>query len=260
MKNQTAFILLMSFLLSTSVSCRSKAFHEKTAPVAQTEAPSATAHAEPAHPATAEHAAPHSAHHAVPAGVPPDQALTWLKNGNTRFVKNHLRKDGQNRSDIVRLAKGQQPHTIVLSCSDSRVPPENVFDQKLGEIFVIRTAGEALDHNVIASIEYAVAHLGSRHLLVMGHTQCGAVKAALATIDGGDAGSPSLNHLVKGLHPHFTRGPASADVGKESLANARGIAAELVEQSAMLKEAVASGKLKIGTALYHLNSGVVEFD
>lgn len=79
-------------------------------------------------------------------------------------------------SDLKRLSTGQKPHTIVLSCSDSRVPPEVLFDQKLGEIFVIRTAGQAIDSSVLASIEYAVSHLGTNLIVVMGHESCGAVK------------------------------------------------------------------------------------
>ena len=118
--------------------------------------------------------------------VAPDTALKWLMNGNNRFVKTQLRmKEGQKPADIKRLSSGQQPHAIVLSCSDSRVPPELVFDQKLGEIFVVRTAGEALGDNAVGSIEYAVEHLGSRLIVVMGHTSCGAVKAAHATLQKG---------------------------------------------------------------------------
>jgi len=105
---------------------------------------------------------------AVPAYAnPPDssgsasQTLDALKSGNVRFTSHHLRDDGEAKSDVERLSHGQNPRAIVLSCSDSRVPPELVFDQKLGEIFTVRTAGETLSAEVIASIEYAVAKLGS---------------------------------------------------------------------------------------------------
>jgi carbonic anhydrase len=215
-------------------------------------------------PATPAQAAAHApAHHEALKGTEPEKALGWLKNGNTRFVKASLRKDGQSKKDIVRLSKGQQPHTIVLSCSDSRVPPEIVFDQKLGEIFTVRNAGEIPDQATIASIEYAVEHLGSRLLVVMGHTSCGAVKAALGTLDGGDAGSPSLNALVHDIHPRLAsfkgRMPSSNDVATESWANTKGIAHDLLERSQILRERVASGDLKIQTALYHLDDGKVDF-
>lgn len=194
--------------------------------------------------------------------TPSDKALGWLKNGNTRFVKHHLRNDGDLAKDRARLVTGQKPHSIVLSCSDSRVPPEVVFDQKLGEIFVVRTAGEALDASAIASIEYAVEHLGSNLIVVMGHESCGAVKAALATLDGTDAGSPWLNKLVQDIHPRvmgFKGKPISEGAVVEGWANVSGVAKDLIDRSQIVRDAVNTGEVKIQTALYHLNSGIVEF-
>lgn len=196
-------------------------------------------------------------------GTSPEKALGWLKNGNRRFLKGSLRKDGQTTKDIQKLATGQSPHTIILSCSDSSVPPEVVFDQKLGEIFVIRVAGEALDTSAIGSIEYAVEHLGPRLLVVMGHSSCGAVKAALDTLDGSDAGSPALNALVHDIHPRvasYKRSIASKDLIDESWANTRGAAHDLLSRSKILQEKVASGKLVIKSAMYHLSDGNVDFD
>lgn len=216
-----------------------------SAPVAAAPAPTTAAHVE------------------TTKGVEPEKALGWLKNGNTRYIKSSLRKDGQSKKDIERLSKGQAPHSIILSCSDSRVPPEIVFDQKLGEIFVIRNAGEIPDQASVASIEYAVEHLGSRLIVVMGHTSCGAVKAALGTLDGADAGSPALNALVQDIHPRlasFKGKPQSPGVEDESWANARGISKELLSRSAILRSKVASGEVVIKTALYHLDDGKVDFD
>jgi carbonic anhydrase len=214
-------------------------------------------------PAAAATPAPHApAHHSERGPVPTEKALGWLKNGNTRFVKHRLRNDGDLATDRARLVSGQKPHSIVLSCSDSRVPPEVVFDQKLGEIFVVRTAGESLDASAIASIEYAVEHLGSNLIVVMGHESCGAVKAALATLDGADAGSPWLNKLVQDLHPHllsFKGKPLSEGAVVEGWANVSGVAKDLVDRSQIVRDAVNSGEVKIQTALYHLGSGVVEF-
>lgn len=207
--------------------------------------------------------ADHGHGHALSGGIEPTTALRWLKNGNTRFVKGTLRKDGQSKKDVSRLSKGQKPHTIVLSCSDSRVPPELVFDQKLGEIFTVRTAGESLDSSAIASIEYAVAHLGARLILVMGHTSCGAVKAAVETLGGGDTGSPHINHLVKDIHPRIrsvTSGKGSPGLGTESWANAKGVAFDLTARSAIIAEAVRSGHVRIVSALYNLPSGEVDFE
>jgi carbonic anhydrase len=191
------------------------------------------------------------------------QSLLWLTHGNQRFVKGHLRKDGQSRKDIARLVNEQHPHAIVLACSDSRVPPEIVFDQKLGEIFVVRTAGEALDPNVIGTIESAIAHLGTKLIVVMGHTYCGAVNAAIQTLAGGDAGSASLNHLVADIHPRIrasmAKGKPTEDSARESWANAQGIVEDLKRLSPIIRDAVENDGVVIQPALYYINSGEVKF-
>jgi len=216
-----------------------------------------------ANPPAAAHAASagHSAHGA--AGVDPDKAWQWLKNGNTRFVKGNLRRDGQNNQARQANVAGQHPHAILVSCSDSRVPPELVFDQKIGELFVVRSAGQSLDDSGIASIEYAVEHLGPRLIVVMGHESCGAVKAALDTMESKKAGSPSLDHLVANLHPHFStlaKGPRSNGLVIEGKANVKGVAKDLVTRSAIVRDALEHGKIKIVTGLYRLGSGQVEWD
>lgn len=216
-----------------------------------------------------EHSPPHHSEHSDKkehkreiGAVSADTSLRYLINGNKRFTHGHVRNDGISKNDIKKLSKGQSPHAIVLSCSDSRVPPEVVFDQKLGEIFTVRTAGQALDSSAIASIEYAVAHLGSNLIVVMGHESCGAVKAALSTLTGGDAGSPSLNKLVGDLHPRlqrFSRQPASVGVMMESWANVEGVATDLRARSEIIQKAMESGELRIEKALYHLSDGNVEW-
>lgn len=215
-------------------------------------------------PAAAEASNSHSAHHGEVSGVDPEKALSWLKNGNMRFFKNRLRKDGQSAADIKRLSSGQKPHTIVLSCSDSRVPPEILFDQKLGEIFVVRTAGESLDDMGIGSIEYALSHLGARHVLVLGHTHCGAVKAACATLTGGDAGSSSLNALVKDMHPRLQEFKGKTEFSKgyadETWAGARGAALELANKSQIVHNLLKDKKIMISTGVYDIENGKVEFN
>lgn len=206
--------------------------------------------------------AKHEEHKREAGAVKPDQSLTWLKNGNKRFTLGRVRWDGASHKDRDRLTKGQKPHAIVLSCSDSRVPPELVFDQKLGEIFVVRTAGQAIDFSAIASIEYALEHLGSNLIVVLGHESCGAVKAALGTLKGGDAGSIWLNQLVKDLHPRlkrFTDLSPTDGVLVESWVNVEGTVNELLEKSTIVKELLERGDIKIQKALYHLGSGEVEW-
>jgi carbonic anhydrase len=246
----------------TEVSHEPKQTAQPTTETVTVAAAHETAH-EPQSKEPTKTAVPAAAHHEEKNGVAPEKALGWLKNGNTRFIKSSLRKDGQSTADIKRLSTGQTPHTIVLSCSDSRVPPEIIFDQKLGEIFVVRNAGEIPDDASIASIEYAVEHLGARLIVVMGHTSCGAVKAALSTLDGADAGSPALNSLVHDIHPRlasFKGKSPSPGVQAESWANARGISKELLARSAILSAKAASGEIAIKTALYHLDDGKVDFD
>jgi carbonic anhydrase len=216
-------------------------------------------------PAAAAHAS--SGHHDSGGGVSAEQSLGWLMNGNTRFMKNHVRNDFKKiqakQKRLGELSKGQKPHAIVLSCSDSRVPPEIVFDQNLGEIFVVRVAGEALDSSVIASVEYAAEHLGSNLIVVLGHESCGAVKAAISMQEGKSSGSPSLDRLVADIRPRIEktmRTPVVNDTLVESWANARGVAKDLLSRSEIIRAKVKGGNLKIVSALYHLGTGLVSFE
>lgn len=202
------------------------------------------------------------AHSRVAGLVKSDDSKKLLIKGNKRFLSGNALRTGATHKDVIRLSKGQQPHAIVLSCSDSRVPPEIIFDQRLGEIFVVRTAGQTLDYSAIASIEYAVAHLGANLIVIMGHESCGAVKAALDTMNGADAGSPSLNKLVANLHPHLKRfSELSRTDGLlvESAVNVEGVYDDLIAHSDLIRKFVESGDVKIMKALYHLSSGQVEW-
>jgi carbonic anhydrase len=110
--------------------------------------------------------------------VAPAEAMQRLRDGNERFVDQKASTAQRDASRRVEIAKGQHPFAVVLGCADSRVPPEVVFDQGLGDLFVIRVAGEVAPPEVIGSIEYAVEHLGCRTIIVLGHQRCGAVEAA----------------------------------------------------------------------------------
>lgn len=193
-----------------------------------------------------------------------NEAYLELKKGNERFISGKVRNDGQAKTDISRLASGQNPQSIVLSCSDSRVPPEAVFDQKLGEIFTVRSAGETLSPQSIGSIEYAIENLGSKLVVILGHTNCGAVKAAIETIDGKSAGSNNLDQLVADIHPRlktkFDAKKLSSDLRQESWLNAKGVAQDLMKRSIIIEKAVKSGKVEIKTAIYDLKTGIVDFE
>ncbi|NLR91904.1 MULTISPECIES: carbonic anhydrase [Flammeovirga] len=183
------------------------------------------------------------------------EIIESLKAGNEKFVQD--KADGNLRDSVRRadLVDGQEPNTIVLSCADSRVVPEIAFDKGLGELFVVRVAGNIANTDSIASIEYAVAHLGSSVIVVLGHQSCGAVGAALG---GGDNGH-NLNHLLCQITPAVVASGEGADVNTVVKKNAELNADELVKRSSIITEAVESGKVKIVPAYYNLDSGKVDF-
>jgi carbonic anhydrase len=183
-----------------------------------------------------------------------DVAFERLKDGNTRFVKDELEHEMQNSERRAELSAGQHPFAVILSCADSRVVPELAFDTGLGELFVVRVAGNVANTSSIASIEYAIANLGVNLVVVLGHESCGAVAAA---IDGGDAG-PNLNKLISLIGPAIKQSDVkSVDaVVKE---NVRLNAKSMVDNSDIISTAIKENNLKIVTAYYNLKSGVVDF-
>lgn len=190
--------------------------------------------------------------------------LSILKQGNARFVRSKGTQSSTSQKDRDNLLNGQKPKSIILSCSDSRISPEIIFDQKLGEMFVVRTAGEALDSVSIASIEYAVEHLGTKLLVVLGHEDCGAIKAAVKSLDGKSLGSKNLDKLAGDIRPRIKKimkGKTSASpmYADEAIENAKGIVKELKDRSKIIKEKEEKGELNIVYGIYHLKSGVVNF-
>lgn len=182
------------------------------------------------------------------------EALEKLKEGNSRFVNNKLEHNNLNPERRSQLSGGQNPFAIILSCADSRVIPEFAFDTGLGELFVVRVAGNVANTSSIASIEYAVANLDVKLIVVMGHESCGAVMAA---IKGGDAG-PNLNHLVYMIEPALAQSKNNSvpEVVKE---NARINAKKLIDKSDIISAALKGKDVKIVTAYYNLESGIVDF-
>lgn len=178
-----------------------------------------------------------------------------LQDGNTRFIADKLDGKLQDSSRRDHLVGGQEPHTIVLSCADSRVVPELAFDAGLGELFVCRVAGNIANSSTIASIEYAVAHCGSKVIVVLGHQSCGAVTAAVA---GGDNGY-NLNHLLSHITPAIAASPEGAPINDVVKKNAALTAAELKSRSSIIGSAVNAGTVKIVPAYYNLDSGKVDF-
>ena len=190
------------------------------------------------------------------------EAYAELQSGNVRFYEGKSKHPRQSVDRRQKLAEGQEPHTIVISCSDSRVPPEQVFDQGLGDIFSIRLAGNVLNADAIASVEYAVEHLGVGLIVIMGHESCGAIKAAIDTKPGASAGSPHLDELIAKIRPHVVdayRNDHSDNLRAPVKANVKFVAHDLVARSKIVREAVKKSQLIIAQAIYSLNTGHVDF-
>lgn len=186
----------------------------------------------------------------------PDPIWEKLLQGNRRFVSGQTRTR-ELRLTRGRLVEGQHPQAIVLGCSDSRCPPELLFDQNLGDVFVIRTAGNVADSVALASIEYAIEHLHSGVLVVLGHEKCGAVAAAAS---GEPMPTRHLETLIGRVRASFMplRGIKGDDLARLGVeANVRRSAADLLSMSGLIREAVDAGKVRLVQALYRLDGGDV---
>jgi carbonic anhydrase len=186
--------------------------------------------------------------------VSADVAVKMLMDGNRRFVTEQYAPHALGQARRTELAKGQHPFAVVISCSDSRVPPELIFDQGLGELFVIRVAGNVLDAIELGSVEYAVEHLGAKLIIVLGHENCGAVRA---TVDGGEA-PPNVQAIIDKIKPAV----ASAKANHPENIVAAAEDANISNMVDYLKKdpLLAQGKdLKILGAKYYLDAGKVEW-
>ena len=185
-------------------------------------------------------------------GLSPDEALRELLTGNERFAANQLTSI---RHDLTimkeRTVNKQAPFAAVLTCADSRIPVELVFDQTIGHIFVTRVAGNVVTPEIVASLEFGVAVLGVKALLVIGHSNCGAVKAAMTT----DTVPGQISVLYQRIHPAIEK--SGGDIDKAIQANAK-IQAELLRASStVIREATKAGKLRVESAVYNLATGKV---
>ncbi len=184
-----------------------------------------------------------------------DQIIQRLKDGNARFVSDKLNVQMCDCTRRIELLQGQHPFAIVLSCADSRIVPELAFDTGLGELFDVRVAGNIASTCSLASIEYAVAHLGVEVIVVLGHENCGAVTAA---VNGGNNGY-NLNVLLTHITPAIEALPKGSPVDDIARKNAELSAIEIQNRSGIVRKAVEENKLQIIPAFYHLDSGKVDF-
>jgi carbonic anhydrase len=181
--------------------------------------------------------------------VPPAKALQLLLDGNQRYVSDRAERPNQRPSDSP-----QHPLAVVLSCSDSRVPPEIIFDQGVGNLFIVRVAGNTYDRLALQSIEYAVGHLGTSLIVVMGHDQCGAVTAALKAYPDPRAG-PMLTNIYTAVRE--ARGQPGDELSNAIDNNAVLMAKKLAHE-ADLEKKVKKGELTIQPARYILKTGAVK--
>ena len=185
----------------------------------------------------------------------PDAALAELRAGNDRHAQHKYQHPHETLARQMELVKSQSPEAEILSCSDSRVPPEIVFDQGLGDLFVVRVAGNVASDSEIASLEYGAEHLHVPLLVVLGHESCGAVTAAV------QAGEPEghIGALVDLIKPAVekSRGMPGDQISNTVRTNVQMIVQNLRKSTPILSQLVAEGKLKIVGAVYSLETGKV---
>ncbi|WP_239097666.1 carbonic anhydrase [Asanoa ferruginea] len=179
--------------------------------------------------------------------------------GNRRFRAGRARHPRQSPADVRRLAAGQRPFAVVLGCADSRVSPEVLFDQGLGDLFDNRVAGNVVDPVVLGSVEFAVSEFAPALLLVLGHERCGAITAAVSALSTGRAPAGSIGAVVEALRPAVAAvHDAPGDpVENAVVANVRHQAGLLTARSAIVQSAVAAGTTRVVGARYDLNTAEV---
>ncbi len=202
------------------------------------------------------------------AAATPSQVVQDLIAGNGRFLNGEsLHSPHSSLRKLKEYAKsGQSPKAIVLCCSDSRAPVEMIFDQDIGDLFVIRVAGNVVAPSLVGSIEFATSAFGTNLVLVMGHTQCGAVTAALDHIENAQAiSSENIHDIVSRIKPHILfltqmqQKPRQEKLALAVEANVRASVSQLQHSSALIERLVHQGKIEIHGAVLNLATGQVDF-
>ena len=186
----------------------------------------------------------------APDAVPPEAGLARLLDGNRRFIEGRGSAFTGFRGE---LAGGQRPFAVIVGCSDSRVPAEIVFDCGLGELFVVRVAGNIVAPSQVGSVEFAVSQFGTRLVLVMGHTRCGAIAATLGTLTGELPDSKNINSITDRIAPHIRNARPEQAIE----ANVRASVDHLAHGSEILEELVRKRRLHIAGAVYAVETGAV---
>lgn len=191
-----------------------------------------------------------------PPNLPADIAIAKLKEGNYRFSNYKMKHPNLNKTRRDRLINGQHPFAAIITCSDSRIVPEFIFDQGLGDLFVIRNAGDVLDEDVMESIEYAVHHLGVNLVVVMGHEFCGAVGAAMK----GDEKYPEYESIIKDIAPAIEKCKKAGNYSYENVIKTHvRMEVDRIFEKKDLHDYYMKHDLKIIPAYYSISTGEVEF-
>jgi carbonic anhydrase len=195
-------------------------------------------------------------------GPSADEALVWLIDGNQRFLRGKARTAAFRRETLADLAKAQRPYATILGCSDSRVAPEWIFDSGLGELFVVRVAGNILSPEVAGSLQYAGSYLQTPLFVVLGHEGCGAIAAALATKHEGEQFRSRvqllLSSIVPGLPECDSQHTPDEQLSRAVEGNVRCTVRQILD-SPEGRARVAEGRLKIVGAIYDIETGRVKF-
>ncbi len=197
------------------------------------------------------------------------KSRTLLEAGNRRFVTGETaRKDlGEERRKML-LNQGQKPYAVIIGCSDSRVPPEIIFDGALGDFFVIRSAGNIIDDIALGSIEYAVEHLDVPLVVILGHESCGAIKSAVLAVKANVPLTPGIAAIVEKIRPAVEKAIKKARDSEDPLyslvelaadENIKAVKEELIKSSSVVARHEDEGRLMVMEAKYYLESGEVHF-
>lgn len=191
-----------------------------------------------------------------PTNISVKESLHRLEQGNKRYTTSGIHPH-QSQAHRKSLTNGQHPFAVIITCADSRVPPEIIFDQGLGDLFVIRNAGNVIDENVIASVEYAVAHLATPLVVVMGHQSCGAVTAAVNNAKD----SEHIVQLVNRIKPAVNKAKHQSGclVTNSIHENVHLAVNQLKNSEPIISKAVANNETRVIGAYYHLDTGKVNF-
>ena len=197
-----------------------------------------------------------------PVAKNPEEAIRALKTGNARFFGGQAQRPEASAAERRAQILGQTPFGVVLSCSDSRVPTEIVFDQGLGDLFITRVAGNVIDRTTLGSIEYAVGHLKTYIVVVMGHEGCGAVKAALLPKEARARETENIQFLLDQITPALEKLPhirdEKAKMREAVIANVR-VQVQNLKKVKFIQDAIRAKKIAVIGAFYEITSGAVDF-